>query len=225
MDLTARCPIVKTPDKYCVEKETLLNRRMSWTFEQRIQRACDALVDRNLLEESQVETLHRPLYFGQYAYGIGLSLNLSHWGDWQQVKDFLQGVFESMDAALQSNQRTYQFNAFSSDPSMIRWFMRHRKMFTFNHVRVVDRSCWGLSLPKPRPKAKFYGEFGWRFEFKDPNWGQDPDNVSELEKLSGKVKLVTKPRSFLYLDKLSDVLIFKLIVSEQLLALEDRHNL
>ena len=132
MDLTARCPIVKTPDKYCVEKETLLNRRMSWTFEQRIQRACDALVDRNLLEESQIETLHRPLYFGQYSYGIGLSLNLSHWGDWQEVKDFLQGVFESMDAALQSNQRTYQFNAFSSDPSMIRWFMRHRKMFTFN---------------------------------------------------------------------------------------------
>lgn len=130
-----------------------------------------------------------------------------------------------MNATIQSNQRTYQFNAFSSDPNMLRWFIRHQSMFTFNHIRIVDRSCWHLSLPKPRPKAKFYGEFGWRFEFKDSKWGLDADNVAELDKLSGPVKLVTKPRTFLYLDKLSDVLMFKLIVGEQLLSLDDRHTL
>jgi hypothetical protein len=132
---------------------------------------------------------------------------------------------ERMNTTLQSNQRTYQFNAFSSDPTMLRWFIQHQSMFAFNHVRIVDRSCWHLALPKPRPKAKFYGEFGYRFEFKDPKWGLDADNVLELEKLSGKVKLVTKPRTFLYLDKLSDVLMFKLIVGEQLLSLDDRHTL
>jgi hypothetical protein len=198
---------------------------MPWTFEQRIHKACNALVDRSLLDESQIETLRRPLYFGQYAYGVGLSLNLAHWGDWHEIKAFLTGVFEAMDATLQSNQRTYQFNAFSSDPSMLRWLIRHQSMFTFNHVRIVDRSCWHLSLPKPRPKAKYYGEFGWRFGFKDFKWGLNEDNVAELDKLSGPVKLVTKPRTFLYLDKLSDVLMFKLIVGEQLLSLDDRHTL
>lgn len=198
---------------------------MPWTFEQRIQRACKALVDRSLLEESQIETLRRPLYFGHHAYGVGLSLELAHWGDWQEVKDFLHGVFDTMDATLQSNQRTYQFNAFSSDPAMLRWLLRHQSMFAFNHVRIVDRSCWHLPLPKPKPKAKFYGEYGYRFEFKNPEWGLDADNVAELEKLSGSTKLVTYPRTFLYLDKLSDVLMFKLIVSEQLLSLDDRHEL
>lgn len=198
---------------------------MTWTFEQRIQRACNALVDRNLLEESQIETLRRPLYFGQYSYGVGMSLDLRYWGDWIHVKDMIQHGIKDMDATLQSNQRTYQFNAFSSNPVMLRWFIQHQSMFSFNHVRIVDRSCWHLSLPKPSPKAKFYGEFGWRFEFKDPKWGLDEDNVAELEKLSGITKLVTKPRTFLYLDKLSDVLMFKLIVGEQLLCLEDRHSL
>lgn len=198
---------------------------MPWTFEQRIQRACGALVDRSLLEESQIETLRRPLYYGQHAYGVGMSLNLNFWGDWIHVKDMIANGIKDMDATLQSNQRTYQFNAFSSNPAMLRWFIQHQSMFAFNHVRIVDRSCWQLRLPKPRPKAKFYGEFGWRFEFKDPKWGLDAENVKELEKLYGSIKLVTKPRTFLYLDKLSDVLMFKLIVGEQLLSLDDRHTL
>lgn len=198
---------------------------MPWTFEQRIQRACDVLLDRGAIDESQIEVVKRPLFFGQYAFGIGLSLELSNWGDWIQVKDKIVESMRDYDMALQSNRRTYQFNVFSSDVNVLRWFIRHRNMFSFNHLRIVDRSCWDLKLPKPRPKGKFYGEYGWRFGFKDPLWGSNPENVAELEKLQGPVKLVQYPRSFLYLDKLSDVLLFKLIVGEQLLALEDRHSL
>lgn len=198
---------------------------MPWTFEQRIHKACNVLVDRCLLEDRQIETLRRPLFFGQYAYGVGLSLSLSRWGDWNEIKNLINHELHGMEMFLQSNQRTYQFNAFSSDPTMLRWFLRHRSMFTFNHVRIVDRSCWHLKLPRPKPKAKFYGEFGYRFEFKDPKWGLDSGNLTELDKLSGPLKLVTSPRTFLYLDKLTDVLLFKLVVGEQLLSLDDRHNL
>lgn len=198
---------------------------MPWTFEQRIQRACDALLEAFLIEDSQIETLRRPLFFGQYAYGVGLSLASHYWGDWIQIKDSITQNLSGMDFILQSNRRTYQFNAFSNDPRMLRWFITRHRELAFNHVRIVDRSCWHLALPKPKPKAKFYGEYGWRFEFKDPKWGLDPENVAELEKLSGPTKLVTKPRTFLYLDKLNDVLMFKLIVGEQLLSLDDRHLL
>lgn len=198
---------------------------MPWTFEQRIQKACDELVGRYLLEDSQIEVLRRPLFFGQFAYGVGLSLQMQQWGEWVHVKDMIHEGLSDLEFTLQSNQRTYQFNAFSSDPRMLRWFIKHRDVFTFNHVRIVDRKCWNLKLPKAKPKAKFYGEFGYRFEFKDRNWGKVPENIDELEKLSGPTKLVTSPRTFLYLDKLSDVLLFKLIVGEQLLSLDDRHLL
>jgi len=198
---------------------------MPWTFEQRIYKVTDDLVRRWCLEETQIETLRRPLFFGRYAYGVGLSLDLPNWGEWLGIKDLINHSFKDLDMVLQSNQRTYQFNAFSSDPRMLQWFLRHRHKFTFNHVRIVERSCWHLTLPRPKPKGKFYGEYGYRFEFKDPKWGLRPDNVAELEKLSGPIKLVTEPRTFLYLDKLNDVLLFKLVVGEQLLSLDDRRDL
>jgi len=183
------------------------------------------LVQKCLLEDSQIETLHRPLFFGQFAFGVGLSLKLAHWGEYHGVKDQILSELKGHDMTLQSNQRTYQFNAFSSDPAVLRWFLKHQSKFSFNHIRIVSRACWHIALPKPRPKGKFYGEYGYRFEFKDPKWGLNDDNVAELDKLSGNVKLVTNPRTFLYLDRLNDVLLFKLIAGEQLLSLDDRRNL
>jgi hypothetical protein len=199
---------------------------MPWTFEQRIQRACEALLDRNMLEEPQVEHLKRPLYYGKYAYGMGLSLRINFWGDWFEIKDEIHADLQDLDCFIQSNRKVYQFNVFSSDPAVLRRIMKKFAFtLTFNHVRVVDRSCWHLKLPAPRPKEKFFGLYGWRFKFKDPMWGMVPENLEELEKLSGDYKLVLHPRSFLYLAKLSDVLIFKLVASEQLLSLDDRHLL
>ena len=180
---------------------------------------------RYLVEDSQIETVRRPLFFGQFAYGVGLSLKMEQWGEWLHIKDFILEGLKDLDFTLQSNQRTYQFNAFSNNPAMLRWFLKHRELFSFNHVRIVDRSCWHLKLPRPRPKGKFYELYGYRFTFKDPRWGLDQANLAELEKLSGSLKLVTSPRTFLYLDKLNDVLLFKLILGEQLLSLDDRHLL
>jgi hypothetical protein len=198
---------------------------MPWTFEQRIQRACGALIDRCLLEDRQIESLKRPLFFERYAFAVGLSLNWNLWGEWFETKDQLVERLGTMDAHLVSNRSTYQFNVFSSDPGVLRKLGKGPQHYKFNHVRIVDRSCWHLKLPEPRPKGKFYGEFGWRFEFRDPQWGLDPENLQELEKLAGPTRLVTYPRTFLYLDRLNDVLMFKLIAGEQLLSLEDRHNL
>jgi hypothetical protein len=198
---------------------------MPWTFEQRILRACEALVERNLIDHSQIETMKRPLYFGIHSYAVGMSLNLARWGDWFESRDLVASLLQDFNCTIMPNRGTYQFNVFSSDPQVLRLLAKQYTWLHINHVRIVDRSCWQLSLPKPKPKGKYYGEYSWRFEFKDPNWGGDLDNVAELEKLSGKTKLVTYPRTFLYLDKLNDVLMFKLIVGEQLLSLDDRRSL
>lgn len=202
----------------------VLKSRMPWTFEQRMDRISASLIHRGILDDSQVETIRRPLYFGRYSYSVGLSLKISKWSDWFLIKDQLQSFAEQFDCMLHSNSRIYQINMFSSDPKILRELMKF-SWFTFNHIRIVDRNCWNLTLPRPKPKGKFYGEYGWRFEFKDPKWGLDQTNVRELEKLSDHIKLVTSPRTFLYIKKLSDVLMFKLIASEQLLALDDRSDL
>ncbi len=203
---------------------------MPWTFEQRLQRACDQLVDRDLLEKSQIVVVHRPLFFGQFAFGLSFTPVREQWYRYIELKEFVISGLDGLDYHLQSNQRTLQFNIFSSDTKILRWLIKHQSNFMFNHLRRVDPKAWHLSLPKPRPKMKFYGQFGWRIAFKDPKWCVDPDNLAELDRLSGTHKLVlpnlpAKLGGYLYLDKLSDVLMFKLMHAEDISNIEDRSSL
>lgn len=186
---------------------------------------CKAFVDRELLEEQQIAVIHRPLFFGQFAFGVGFTPVREQWYRYDELKEFVSSGLDDFDFVLQTNKRTLDFHAFSSDPSVLRWLLRHQSPFYFNHIRLVDRSCWTMKLPAPRPKTKFYGEFGWRISFKNSNWGVDPENAEHLERLSGPLKLVVAPRTFLYLSKLSDVLMFKLMAAEQILDIEDRSSL
>jgi hypothetical protein len=107
--------------------------------------------------------------------------------------------------------------------------MQRQSHFLFNHLRLVDETCWHLSLPKPRPKRKFYDTYGWRITFRDPRWGQQDEANEALEQI-GDHKLVisdnpNKPGSFLYLSRLNDVLMFKLMHAEQIQSIEDRSSL
>jgi hypothetical protein len=202
---------------------------MPWTFNQRIQKACAALVERELLEEKDIVTLKRPLFFGQYAFALGFTPVREEWHRFDELKDQLTGGLEGRDYHLQTNSRTIEFHVFSSDPSVLRWVMQHQSHFLFNHLRLVDGDCWHLRLPKVRAKRKFYDMFGWRITFRDPLWGKKPDKDEALEQI-GDHKLVVsdnpnKPGTFLYLSRLNDVLLFKLINAEQIQSIEDRSAL
>lgn len=203
---------------------------MPWTFAQRLQRACDQLVNRDLLENSQIVTIQRPLFFGQYAFGLGFTPVREQWYRYLELKEFVISGLQGLDYHFQSNQRTLQFNIFSSDTTALRWLIKNEYAFMFNHLRLVDPSSWHLTLPSPRAKTKFYGHFGWRIAFKDPSWSSDPANLAELDRLSGTHKLISpnipvKMGGYLYLDKLSDVLMFKLMHAEDILDIEDRSSL
>lgn len=202
---------------------------MPWTFEQRVQRACNALIEGDLLQESEIATVHRPLFFGQYAFGLGFTPVREKWHQYDELKELIVQGLQGLDYHLQTNRRTLEFHIFSSDPNALRWVIKHEKAFLFNHLRRVDRSCWHLSLPRPKPKTKFYGEYGWRITMRDPTWGHKRENYAELERLSGEHKLLVndypKPGTFLYLKKLSDVLMFKLMHAEAIRDIEDRSTL
>lgn len=202
---------------------------MPWTYDQRIQRACQAFLDKGLLEDSQIQTLQRPLFFGQFPFAIGFSPVRELWFKYDELKEFVVAGLKNSEHTLQSNRNTLDFHVFSGDPSILRWLLTHQSPFYFNHLRLVDQVCWNMRLPKPRPKTKFFDEYGWRIEFKDRKWGLNEQNVKELGRLGGPLKLTVSPRAnpktFLYLSKLNDVLLFKLIVGDQILDIEDRSSL
>jgi hypothetical protein len=199
---------------------------MPWTYDQRIQRACKAFTDRSLLSEEDISVIKRPLFFGHHAFGVGFAPYAENWSRYDELKEFITSSLDGLDYTLQSNRRTVDFHLFSSDPTTLRWLIDHSGPFIINYLRLVDKACWHLKLPKPRPKTKYYGEFGWRITFKDPAWGTKSDNLEELDKLGGPTKLVVSPfRTFLYLSKLNDVLMSKLILAEQIADIEDRSSL
>ena len=194
---------------------------MVWTYEQRMLRVSQTLIDRNKLDESQIQTVKRPLFFERFKFSIGMSLVLSSWGDYPEVKDKVTAHLQGLDCLIQSYKKSKQWFIFSSDPSVIRKVIQ-LSMFDMNHLRMVDPKCWHWKLPEPKPKGKFYGEFGWRFEFRNPSWGKDPTNQELLDGLTSNYKLVISPRTFLYLSTPNDVLLFKLVAVDQLLSLDER---
>ena len=200
---------------------------MPWTYDQRLQRASDRLVDACHLAEDEVTVMSRPLFFGQYPFSLGVTPVREQWYKYDELKEKISEGLAGIDYHLQSNQRTLQFNVFSKDVSVIRWFLRNHHSFLFNHLRIIDKRCWHWQMPKPQHRTSFYGKFKYRIDFKDPQWGQNENNKAELERLSGDHKLVVsnipnKPGTFLYLVKLADVLMFKLMFAEAIKNIDER---
>jgi hypothetical protein len=202
---------------------------MPWTYDQKIQRVCRAFEDKGLLEASQIQTVQRPLFFGTFPFAISFAPVREKWFKYDELKEFVVEGLKNSDISLQSNRFTLEFHLFSGDTNVLRWLLRNQAPFYFNHLRLVDPACWSMKLPKPQPKTKFFEKYGWRIEFKDPKWALKDENIAELERLGGDLKITCSPRAnpktFLYLSKLNDVLLFKLIVGDQILDIEDRSSL
>jgi hypothetical protein len=203
---------------------------MPWTYNQRIQRVCRSFTDKDLLDQSQILSINRPLFFGQFAFSIGFSPVREKWYQFDDLRQEIITGLEGRDYSLHPNSTTLDFHVFSSDPAVLRWLERKQANFIFNHLRLVNESCWHLPLPRTKKKTRFFEDFSWRISFKDPAWGSRDNVAQDISRLQGRTKLVVypgpvKPRTFLYVDKLSDVLMFKLMAAEEILDIEDRSSL
>lgn len=189
------------------------------------------LVDKNLLDESQIFHLKRPLYFGQYAFSIGFSPNALNWVRFDELKNEIVEGLQGCDYNLTANHSTMDYHVFSNDVTVIRWLAKHSGPYTFSHLRIIDQESWHLPKARNKRKGKFYNLYGWRVAFKDPKWLDQPQNVEFLDGLSGGYKVFTPPvfyhdpKSFLYLENKNDVLLFKIMAAEYILSIEDRSTL
>lgn len=204
---------------------------MAWTYQQRIQRASQSFVDRNLLDESQITHRKRPLFFGEYAFSIGFSPLATLWTEFDSLRERIVAGLEGRDYHFTPNRSTMDFHVFSSDVSVLKWLQRNQSSFVFNHLRLVDSEYWTIPLPKAKKKTKFYNLYDWRVTLKDSQWIENPSNRELLEGLDGGYKIMTvpifyqSPKTFLYLTNKSDVLMFKIMASEHILGIEDRSAL
>lgn len=204
---------------------------MPWTYQQRIQRASHMLVDKNLLDESQIFHLKRPLYFGQYAFSIGFSPNALNWVRFDELKNEIIEGLKGRDYHLTANHSTMDYHVFSNDVSVIRWLAKHNGPYTFSHLRIIDEKSWHLPKARMKRKTKFYNLYGWRVAIRDPEWFEQPQNQEFLEGLSGAYKVHVPPvfyqdaKSFLYLENKNDVLLFKIMAAEHIQSIEDRSTL
>lgn len=213
---------------------------MAWTYEQRIERARNLLVDRAVMADEQVELLRRPLFFNRYRFGIGLSATPDSWYRFDEIKLAVQKGVEGMDCFVQSNSRAYQVYLFSNNPKVIRWVAQNHKEWFVNHLRLVHSSCWGKKLPAPKAKGKFFNQFTWRLRLSRFQMDMRPVETAggvmdcpfpglthhALDAIGGPHKLLRQgerlQRIFVYVDRISDLLMLKLILGPDIIEIEER---
>lgn len=203
---------------------------MPWTYDQRIQRVCRSFTEKDLLDQSQIINIKRPLFFGEFSFSVGFSPVREKWYLFDELREGIIAGLDGLSYSLHPNSTTLDYHVFSSDPAVLRWLERKQANFIFNSLRLVDESCWHLPLPRTKRKTRFFEDFAWRISFKDPAWGSRDSTEADIARLQGPTKLLVypgphKPRTFLYLSKLSDVLMFKLMAAEEILDIEDRSSL
>jgi hypothetical protein len=213
---------------------------MAWTYDQRMQRARDLLVDSAVLAESSIETIKRPPFFGKYRFGVGLSATPESWHEFDHNRAEVQAALHSRDCFVQSNSKTFDLYIFSNNPKVLRWIARNHRNWFVNHLRMVDRGFWHRTLPRPKPKGKFFNQFTWRIRLS--RWQMEMRPVATasgvmdcpfpglthhaIAAIKGPHKVLRQgrqlQRTFLYVDTISDVLMLKLILGGDITEIEER---
>jgi hypothetical protein len=213
---------------------------MAWTYEQRVERARDLLEDRAVMSADQFETQRRPPFFNRYRFGIGLSVTPESWYRFDELKHMVQQGVAAMDCFVQSNGKSYEIYLFSSNPKVIRWMARNHRDFHVNWLRMIDPSCWSRTLPAAKPKGKFFNQYSWRLRLS--RWQMDMRPVDSasgtidcafpglthhaIAAIGGPKRTMRQgprlERTFVYVDRIADVLMLKLILGSDIIEIEER---
>jgi hypothetical protein len=211
---------------------------MAWTHEQRMERAIARLIDEDILSLGSSEYLNRPRFFNKYAFCVGMSPTLTSWHKFAELREFLHQNLDQLGTHIVSVKHTYDFYIYGNDPAILRWIQMNHENFFVNFIRQTNPMAWDKPLPKSKPHTrKFYGQYSYRMIMKDRHWGVDTDNLQQLVELQLAHKLVLrkfshsvteqKPQglirdTMIYVDKLAEVLVLKLIFADQVKEVEER---
>ena len=210
---------------------------MAWTYEARMQRATANLLDTSRIE--RVDTYRRAKFFDKYAFRVNLGVSLKQWVDFDELMRFYHSAFDPLDAHLVGVKSTFDVYVYGNNPAILTWLHRHPSV-NINSFAQTDPAYWHKKLPPSKKNlGKFYGEYRFRLRMRDFRWGTIQENVDQLDELEMDHKLVlrrwhhsaddpalaplAKVRdTFIYVSKLNEVLVLKLMFGDQVADVEDR---
>lgn len=211
---------------------------MAWTYEARMERAIARLTDEGILDLNASEMFNRAKFFGRYAFRVALSPTLESWHRFDELKAQLNEGLDSLGAHIVSVKPTFDFYIYGNDPAILRWVYHHHSNFFVNGVRQTNPAHWHKPLPKQNHnKGLFYGTYRFRVKMQSAVWGEQAENLSQLAELGLDCKLVLQKFSnsktpelesgrtratFVYVNKLNEVLVLKLMFADQVSEVEDR---
>lgn len=190
-----------------------------------------------MMSADQIEILQRPPFFNRYRFGIGLSTTPESWHRFDELKNMVQTGVAALDCFVQSNSKSYEIYLFSSNPKVIRWMARNHRDFHVNWLRMIDPASWNRTLPAPKPKGKFFNTYSWRIRLSRYRMDMKPnkDGIDcaypglthhAIDAISGPKKVMRQgprfERTFVYVDRVADVLMLKLILGGDIIEIEER---
>ena len=211
---------------------------MSWSYETRMTRVINNLINTSRIE--RVDVYKRAKFFGQYAFRVNLGISLNQWVKFDELMQQYRNVFDPMGGHIVGLKSTFEVYVYGNNPEILTWLYRHPSISILSLVQT-DPTCWHKPLPKAKKNVgKFFGEYRFRVRMRDELWGGKQANVDQLDELEMDHKLVLRkwPHSvstpnvaplaqirdtFIYLKKVNEVLVLKLMFADQIADVEERN--
>jgi hypothetical protein len=193
------------------------------TWQQRVYKSLLAYYNVAKLSREDVSIVCRAPYFGEYRYSLHFSPTVLNWTRFDELVKNAATMIAGR-GKLTYNPATLQINLFGNDPQLLRDMVRLDEM-QFNSIHVIDESCWHWRLPPPKPKGLYYGRYRFRVRFKDRKWAENQKNIAELSNVTADWMLCHKRhtrRNFLYCASVRDVILAKLLFSDDIAEISDR---
>lgn len=210
---------------------------MAWTYEARMSRVITNLIDNGRIDRA--ELYKRAKFFGQYAFRVNLGVSLQQWVDFDELMRHYHSVFDPLGGHLVGVKSTFDVYVYGNNPAILTWLYRHPSV-QINSLAQTDPAYWHKKLPPSKKNTgKFYGEYRFRIRMRDFLWGTIQENIDQLNELEMDYKLVLRKwhhsvstpgvaplaqvrDTFIYLTKLNEVLVLKLMFGDQVADVEDR---
>lgn len=215
---------------------------MAWTVRQRIERAIAKLIERETLDAENFFVIRRPKYYEKYEFVINVRPDASAWHRFDEVVDVVRDGLAQYDVHIVAS-KTLEVYVYGSDPNVLRWFLQLRDDISLGHIKLTDEAYHNHKLPKRKKNpGGFFANYRYRLRMLPHAWGVDPDNIDAFEQLeltSAKIvlrhwhskserdKINLPPEAsirdtFIYVGKLSEVLVLKLMFAGQIIEVVER---
>jgi len=201
---------------------------MAWTYEARMTRAIAKLIDTARID--RVDTYKRAKFFDKYAFRVSLNVSLDQWVNFDDLTQYYHTMFDPMDAHLVCVRSTFDIFVYGNDPAILTWLIKHPSV-QINNMIQTDPASWHKKLPKKKNLGKFFGEFRFRIRMRDAQWGAKQENVDQLAELEMNHRMVLRKYNpdvavyrdtFIYVNKLNEVLVLKLMFGDQVAEVTER---